>query len=640
MSSSLTLISLFGRLAQLVRAPARHAGGHWFKSSIAHFSCYSPLIFVYFYHGIDADIFLIIPKKSFSGVNMRLGTNRSRFCGSLLLLFAALSACVNKLPPASPAPDAANPLINLQFSQQCDGVLLSWNIQTPSNFYQFWLVKNLHASSAHPGDGEIIYKGVAPEYLDKTVLVARPYYYTLFLQDQAGDFFQNKAGVTLVYNPDPEFCNGPIKDYNLFRCVKDALTTHSEWNVYEDITALSCVNRNISDLRGIEVLTHLESLEVSNPVTGNEIFRKVTDLTPLTTMSTLKNLILQGNAISDITPLLALTQLTDLQLQGNLLTTLPANLSGFSQLNRLYLYYNRLTTITSLAALTNLETLSLFSNQITDLSALSPLKQLKSLNIGLNPGITPASYGVIDAELVALNRLILNKNTLFPGLSSISSRLPQLKILHVTSCGLSDISLLSGAVLLEELSLMDNPISDISSLSSLSSLIHLRLSNTQIRALEGEDGLAPLQGLSALKELFLSNIQSSEYLYQNQISLVDSLSALSALITLDLSFNSITDVAPLGGLASIRYLYLQNNHIQNGILSLTTLPNLPYPERTYIYLNNNPQINCADLDELALALNDAYIAKPTHCGMESLASFSFPGPKALEKSFLHPAQFQ
>ena len=552
---------------------------------------------------------------------MRFGKGRLEIYGCFLFLVMTLFSCVNKLPPASPLPDTTNPFINLQFAQQCDGVLLSWNIQASLHFYQYWLVKNLHAPSTHPGDGELVYKGVAREFLDKTVIVSRPYFYTLFLQDQAGNFFQYKAGVTLIYTPNPEFCDGPIKDYNLFQCIKNTLDAKAEWNVYEDITALSCVNRNISDLRGIEVLTHLESLELSNPVTDNEIFRKITDVTPLSALTTLKTLILQGNAISDINALLALTQLTDLQLQGNLLTTLPADLSGFSQLNRLYLYYNRLTTLTSLATLTNLETLSLFSNQITDLSALSPLKQLKSLNIGLNPGITPASYGVINAELTALNRLILNKNTLFPGLSSISSRLPQLKILHITSSGLSDISLLSGAVLLEELSLMDNPISDISGLSSLANLIHLRLSNTQIRAVEGEDGLAPLQGLSALKELFLSNIQSSEYPYQNQISLLDSLSTLSALTTLDLSFNSITDVTALGGLSSIRYLYLQNNNIQNGILSLATLPNLPHPERTYIYLNNNPQINCAELSELALTLNEAYIAKPAHCTVSPAAFY-------------------
>ena len=33
---STTLSQVCGRLAQLVRAPARHAGGHWFESSIAH----------------------------------------------------------------------------------------------------------------------------------------------------------------------------------------------------------------------------------------------------------------------------------------------------------------------------------------------------------------------------------------------------------------------------------------------------------------------------------------------------------------------------------------------------------------------------------------------------------------------------
>ena len=35
-TKNLYLHSLIGRLAQLVRAPALQAGGHWFESSIAH----------------------------------------------------------------------------------------------------------------------------------------------------------------------------------------------------------------------------------------------------------------------------------------------------------------------------------------------------------------------------------------------------------------------------------------------------------------------------------------------------------------------------------------------------------------------------------------------------------------------------
>ena len=34
--NSYFLLLNLGRLAQLVRAPALHAGGHWFESSIAH----------------------------------------------------------------------------------------------------------------------------------------------------------------------------------------------------------------------------------------------------------------------------------------------------------------------------------------------------------------------------------------------------------------------------------------------------------------------------------------------------------------------------------------------------------------------------------------------------------------------------
>ena len=35
-----------GRLAQTARAPARHAGGHWFKSSIAHLRASSEVLFM------------------------------------------------------------------------------------------------------------------------------------------------------------------------------------------------------------------------------------------------------------------------------------------------------------------------------------------------------------------------------------------------------------------------------------------------------------------------------------------------------------------------------------------------------------------------------------------------------------------
>jgi internalin A len=68
----------------------------------------------------------------------------------------------------------------------------------------------------------------------------------------------------------------------------------------------------LTDITPLETLTRLRSLELSN--------NQLTDITPLATLTDLTWLALKSNRLTDITPLEKLTGLTELWLSGNRLT--------------------------------------------------------------------------------------------------------------------------------------------------------------------------------------------------------------------------------------------------------------------------------------------------------------------------------
>ena len=79
--------------------------------------------------------------------------------------------------------------------------------------------------------------------------------------------------------------------------------------------------------------------------------------------------------------------------------------------------------------------------------------------------------------------------------------------------------------------------------------------------------ISPLDGLTALTTLDLDN---------NSISDISPLDGLTALTWLDLGYNSISDISPLDGLTALTTLYLGSNSISNispldGLTALTTL---------------------------------------------------------------------
>lgn len=138
------------------------------------------------------------------------------------------------------------------------------------------------------------------------------------------------------------------------------------------ILNLDAGSAGISDLTGIEYLTNLNLLDISE--------NSITDISALSGLTSLGTLSLNNNDVTDLSALAGLTNLVALYLPGNSVTDV-SSLSGLTNLNHLNLWSNDITDISALAGLTNLTFLNLGGNSITDVSALSGLASQPSVDL-------------------------------------------------------------------------------------------------------------------------------------------------------------------------------------------------------------------------------------------------------------------
>jgi len=106
---------------------------------------------------------------------------------------------------------------------------------------------------------------------------------------------------------------------------------------------------------------------------------QVRDVTPLSGLTNLKWLFLNGTQVSDVTPLSGLTNLEQLNLGDTQVRDVTA-LAGLTSLERLSLAYTPVSDVTALAGLTSLEVLYLNGTQVTDVTPLTGLTNLKVLH--------------------------------------------------------------------------------------------------------------------------------------------------------------------------------------------------------------------------------------------------------------------
>ncbi len=277
-----------------------------------------------------------------------------------------------------------------------------------------------------------------------------------------------------------------------------------------------------------------------------------------------------------------------------------------------------ITDITGLEHATNLISLSLshpnslssHPDEITDFSALSGLRELRSLGLA-RLGISDLSDLSVLSTSTKLQTLYLQNNAIkdisvLAGLTNLEilelwnnninnitpiAGLTNLTYLDLNGNQISDITPLRGLTNLTYLSLSSNRISDITPLTELTNLTYLSLSSNRI------SDITLLTKLTKLRKLFLVGIRISDItliseltnlrelaLVSAEISDITPLAKLHNLERLQLQDNRISDVSPLIELVNLKELYLMDNPIKNRKPLLALLRKNPDIK---IYLKNS-----------------------------------------------------
>jgi len=121
-----------------------------------------------------------------------------------------------------------------------------------------------------------------------------------------------------------------------------------------------------------------------------------------------------------------LEKVTGLNLQGNQLTGVPKELEKLTQLERLTLYGNQLTSVEGLEKLTSLKMLSLTKNQLTSVKGLEKLTQLNELYLVSNQLTSVKGLEM----LTQLEKLFLTNNPALTKaqIAELQKALPKCKI--------------------------------------------------------------------------------------------------------------------------------------------------------------------------------------------------------------------
>lgn len=112
----------------------------------------------------------------------------------------------------------------------------------------------------------------------------------------------------VMYSPNKALLNSIVTDPSLQGCINQVLATMESANAAE-IKLLACPDAGIKSLEGINALSALEQLELSDNLIDN--------LSPLSGMRNLRVLSIRNNAISNIGPLDSLPLLRFISLTGN-----------------------------------------------------------------------------------------------------------------------------------------------------------------------------------------------------------------------------------------------------------------------------------------------------------------------------------
>lgn len=289
--------------------------------------------------------------------------------------------------------------------------------------------------------------------------------------------------------------------------------------------------REASGLADLTPLAELVCLEVLSLFWCG----KVTDLSPLVSLTGLKSLIFGLTGVTDLLPLASLTGLQSLDFSGTRVTDLSplASLDGLQSLS--FGGGTGVTDLSPLASLTSLRSVEFSFTGVEDLSPLVSLPGLQGLEFGFS--------GVTDLSPLALVPGLRRVNFGFTGVSDLSplaclSGLQSLIFSHTSVTSLLPLASLTD---LQRLDFRSTAVTDLSPLESLSGLQSLDFSSTAVT------DLLPLESLSSLQSLSFGSCPG--------VTDLSPLATLSGLQSLDLSgCTCVTDLSPVAGLTDLQDL--------------------------------------------------------------------------------------
>ena len=304
--------------------------------------------------------------------------------------------------------------------------------------------------------------------------------------------------------------------------IESVLFGEEIWPV--DIEELDLSGRGLRDLGFLRQMKGLRFLNLSH----NELV----DLHPLMDFAKLEQLDLSFNELTDLRPLIGLPSLSVLRVSHNEVPE-TASVGSIAGLKSLDLSYNPVSDFSGLSKLTGLHTLMLCDTRISDmdLPELYSLRSLANLDLTGNEGLSDVAVGQLRSQLPSC---VISTSELVYEVSFCGHlvRSDERKLSYAGS-GISDLHGLSQMMRLEELDLSRN---------AIVSLYQFEISPSR----------------NTLRRLDLSN---------NAIRDASSLRALTALEELNLSGNQLDNVLGLESIATLKWLDLRNNPLDEGTVN-------------------------------------------------------------------------
>ena len=240
---------------------------------------------------------------------------------------------------------------------------------------------------------------------------------------------------------------------------------------------------------------------------------------------------------------------------------------------------SEVTSLEDLKYFTGLKSLTIQNRQTDDFGFLSNLSQLEQVDF---------SGSLITTQTIEL--LGNQKN---------------LKHLNLSSCGVSNLSGLSGCTQLEYLNLNNDQVADLSPLSGCTNLTELYLSGNAVTALDD------IAALTSLQKLDLS---------YNAVQNLGALAACTQLSELNISHCSLVDLSAVGSLTSLTVLNASANELESisGLENCTNLTKVDLSDNKLTSVDALGQID--SLKEININYNDV-VNVPSFSSSSQLEKF-------------------